>query len=76
MTTTIPLSALIAASAALNAIVESVGAAVPYELWRKCLDARSELGWRVDMLVAAIAPVEVTATPADFEALQAKAVAS
>ena len=60
--TTIPLSALIAAVTALDAVVAHTGTgAMPIEVWRRCLDAQMALGWRVDRLVAEAAPVEVTA---------------
>lgn len=59
-TITVPLSVLIEAAAALNAVVTSAGSdSLPSALWHKCLAARSALNWRVDMLVAAAAPVEV-----------------
>ena len=70
---TIPLSALIAASAALNAIVADHSSAIPYALWRQCLDARTAFCRPVEALLDAIAPVEVT--PPDIDALQTAAFA-
>lgn len=60
-TITIPLSVLIEASAALKAVVNSESShSVSISLRTQCLFAQSALAWRIDMLVTALAAVEVT----------------
>lgn len=65
MTTTVPLSVLIAALAALEDVVEESSVTIPLALWRKCLTARSSLAWRVKALIDAAAPADVTADHID-----------
>lgn len=73
MTTTVPLSVLIAVLAALEDVVEEQSVTIPLVLWRKCLTARSSLAWRVKALIDAAAPAGVT--PDHIDALQTAAFA-
>lgn len=58
----IPLVSLIEVLAALKAVVHApVSDAVPFPLWKQCMDAKCTLEWRVESMIAGASTIEVAA---------------